>query len=97
MTLGAAYALRGKVYLYTKEYAKAAKDFEEIILDPSGKGYNYSLYADYAKLFTSVLLNPGITSSQSKGLPSLYSYMPTSVADGSTTFQQLPYVARLPI
>ena len=52
VTLGAAYALRGKVYLYTKEYAKAAKDFEEIILDPSGKGYNYSLYADYAKLFT---------------------------------------------
>ena len=51
VTLGAAYALRGKVYLYTKEYAKAAKDFEEIILDPSGKGYNYSLYADYAKLF----------------------------------------------
>ena len=52
VTLGAAYALRGKVYLYTKEYAKAAKDFEEIILDPSGRGYNYSLYADYAKLFT---------------------------------------------
>lgn len=51
-TLGAAYALRGKVYLYMKEYAKAAQDFEEVILDKSGKGYNYSLYADYAKLFT---------------------------------------------
>lgn len=51
-TLGAAHALRGKVYLYMKEYAKAAQDFEEIILDKSGKGYNYSLYSDYAKLFT---------------------------------------------
>lgn len=51
-TLGAAYALRGKVYLYMKDYTKAASDFEEIILDKSGKGYNYSLYADYAKLFT---------------------------------------------
>lgn len=50
-TKGAAYALRGKVYLYKKEYADAAKDFEEIMLDPSGKGYNYSLYADYANLF----------------------------------------------
>lgn len=51
-TLGAAYALRGKVYLYMKDYTKAASDFEEIILDKSGKGYKYSLYADYAKLFT---------------------------------------------
>ncbi len=51
-TLGAAYALRGKVYLYMKDYTKAASDFEEIILDKSGKGYKYSLYDDYAKLFT---------------------------------------------
>lgn len=51
-TLGAAYALRGKVYLYMKEYTKAVADFEEIILDKSGKGYNYSLYEDYSKLFT---------------------------------------------
>lgn len=51
-TLGAAYALRGKVYLYMKNYTKAAQDFEEIILDKSAKGYNYSLFNDYAKLFT---------------------------------------------
>lgn len=51
-TKGSVYGLRGKVYLYKKEYASAAKDFEEIILDSSGKGYNYSLSADYAKLFT---------------------------------------------
>lgn len=51
-TLGAAYALRGKVYLYMKEYEKATHDFEEIILDRNGKGYNYSLYEDYTKLFT---------------------------------------------
>ncbi|MBD8346648.1 MULTISPECIES: RagB/SusD family nutrient uptake outer membrane protein [unclassified Dysgonomonas] len=50
-TKGSVYGLRGKVYLYKKEYANAAKDFEEIILDPSGKGYNYSLYNDYVNLF----------------------------------------------
>lgn len=50
-TKGAAYALRGKVYLYKKEYANAAKDFEEIILDPANLGYNYSLYPNYADLF----------------------------------------------
>lgn len=50
-TLGAAYALRGKVYLYTKEYAKASKDFEEIMNDASGKGYGYKLYDSYADLF----------------------------------------------
>lgn len=51
-TKGAVYALRGKVYLYKKDYANATKDFEEVILDSSGKGYNYSLAADYASLFT---------------------------------------------
>lgn len=51
-TKGAAYALRGKVYLYFKEYAKAIPDFEEIVLDPSGKGYGYALYPEYADLFT---------------------------------------------
>lgn len=50
-TKGAAYALRGKVYLYNKQYDLAAKDFEEIVLDPSGKGYGYQLYPDYAGLF----------------------------------------------
>lgn len=50
-TLGAAYALRGKVYLYTKEYAKASQDFEEVINDSRGKGYGYKLYNSYADLF----------------------------------------------
>ncbi len=50
-TKGAAYALRGKVYLFEKEYDKAIKDFEEIVLDPSGRGYGYDLYPDYADLF----------------------------------------------
>lgn len=53
-TSGAAHALRGKVYLYNKEYDKAIADFEEIVLDPSSKGYNYELYPDYADLFTTV-------------------------------------------
>ena len=51
-TLGAAYALRGKVYLYNKQYDLASKDFEEIVLDKSGKGYKYSLNPSYAELFT---------------------------------------------
>ncbi|PXV65907.1 putative outer membrane starch-binding protein [Dysgonomonas alginatilytica] len=50
-TLGAAYALRGKVYLYTKEYQKASQDFEEVITDSKGKGYGYKLYNNYADLF----------------------------------------------
>lgn len=50
-TKGAAYALRGKVYLYNKQYDLAAKDFEEIVLDPSAEGYGYQLFPDYAGLF----------------------------------------------
>lgn len=50
-TKGAAYALRGRVCLYNKQYDLAIKDFEEIVLDPSGVGYNYELYPDYAGLF----------------------------------------------
>ena len=51
-TKGAAYALRGKVYLYNKQYDLASKDFEEIVLDPSQQGYGYELYPNYADLFT---------------------------------------------
>lgn len=50
-TKGAAYALRGKVYLYNKQYDLATKDFEEIVLDPNNQGYGYQLYPDYAGLF----------------------------------------------
>lgn len=42
---GTAYALRGKAYLITKEYAKAAADFEQV-----GK-CGYKLFPDYRKLF----------------------------------------------
>lgn len=50
-TKGAAYSLRGKVYLYNKQYDLATKDFEEVVLDPNGQGYGYQLYPDYAGLF----------------------------------------------
>ena len=48
-TKGAAYAMRGKVYLFAKDYESAAKDFEEIVLKKSI--YRYGIYPDYAKLF----------------------------------------------
>jgi tetratricopeptide (TPR) repeat protein len=51
-TKGAAYALRGKVYLYNQQYDKAITDFEEIVYDNSGAGYGYKLYDNYADLFT---------------------------------------------
>lgn len=50
-TKGAAYALRGKVYLYHKEWNKAIQDFEEIVYNKSNN-YGYNLYSDYAGLFT---------------------------------------------
>lgn len=44
---GAAYALRGKVYLWMKEYAKAVNDFDKV--DECG----YSMFTgEYADLFT---------------------------------------------
>ena len=51
-TKGAVHALRGKVYLYNKQYEEAKADFEEIVLDPTNKGYGYELYPNYADLFT---------------------------------------------
>ena len=51
-TRGAAVALRGKVKLYAGDYTGAVTDFEEIVNDPSGRGYGYELYPDYAELFT---------------------------------------------
>lgn len=50
-TKGAAYALRGKVYLYSKNWEKAISDFEEIVYDKTEK-YGYELYPDYLTLFT---------------------------------------------
>lgn len=49
-TKGAAYALRGKVFLYNKEWKKAIADFEEIVYNKSGN-YGYELYGNYANLF----------------------------------------------
>src|SRR5690606_31015811 len=49
-TKGAAYALRGKVYLYNQEWENAISDFEEIVNNKSAD-YGYSLYHSYADLF----------------------------------------------
>lgn len=49
-TKGAAYALRGKVHLFNREWDKARKDFEEIVYDRT-ENYGYALHADYDGLF----------------------------------------------
>lgn len=49
-TKGAAYALRGKVYLFNREWNKAVADFEEIVYNKSNN-YGYSLHPDYNELF----------------------------------------------
>ena len=45
-TKGAAYALRGKVYMYMKEWALAAADFRQV--EPLG----FTLHSNYRSLFT---------------------------------------------
>ncbi len=45
VTKSAAYALRGKVYMYTKEWGKAIADFEQV------KNLGHSLFGNYAELF----------------------------------------------
>ena len=49
-TKGAAYALRGKVHLYDKEWQSAINDFEEIVYNKSNN-YGYDLDDDYARVF----------------------------------------------
>ncbi len=49
-TKGAAYALRGKVRLFAREWEKAIADFEEIVYDKSND-YGYALHPDYEELF----------------------------------------------
>lgn len=49
-TKGAAYALRGKVYLFNKQWDKAIADFEEIVYNKSNN-YGYELHPDYNELF----------------------------------------------
>lgn len=50
VTKGAAYALRGKVYLFNKEWAKAIADFEEVVYNKSNN-YGYALHPSYEDLF----------------------------------------------
>lgn len=49
-TKGAAYALRGKVYLFNKQWDEAVADFEEIVYNKTNN-YGYSLHPDYNELF----------------------------------------------
>ena len=49
-TKGAAYALRGKVYLFNGEWDRATADFEEIVNNKSAN-YGYALHPDYEDLF----------------------------------------------
>lgn len=49
-TKGAAIALRGKVYLFNRDWQKATADFEEIVYNKSAT-YGYSLHPDYDDLF----------------------------------------------
>ena len=49
-TKGTAYALRGKVHLYDKEWQSAINDFEEIVYNKSNN-YGYALDDDYARVF----------------------------------------------
>ncbi len=50
VTKGAAVALRGKVYLYQKNWTSAISDFEDIVYNKTNP-YNYSLSPDYSSLF----------------------------------------------
>ena len=49
-TKGAALALRGKVYLFDRQWDKAVEDFEEIVYNKNNY-YGYSLHSDYNDLF----------------------------------------------
>jgi len=49
-TKGAAYALRGKVYLFNRQWDKAIDDFEEIVYNKT-YNYGYELHPDYNELF----------------------------------------------
>lgn len=49
-TRGAAYALRGKVYLFNRQWNEAIADFEEIVYNKT-ENYGYELHPDYNELF----------------------------------------------
>lgn len=48
----AALVILGKVYLYAGNFAKATEVFERVMNENSKAGEPYSLYSDYAELFT---------------------------------------------
>lgn len=50
ITKGAATAMRGKLYLFNKEWTKAITDFEEVVYNKTN-AYGYTLYPNYAGLF----------------------------------------------
>ena len=50
ITKGAAVALRGKVYLYNKEWQNAINDFEDVVYNKTAN-YGYELHPDYESLF----------------------------------------------
>ena len=49
-TKGAALALRGKVYLFSRRWQEAVDDFEEVVYNRSDS-YGYALHPDYEDLF----------------------------------------------
>ena len=50
VTKGAAKSLRGKVYLYNKDWQNAINDFEDVIYNKT-ENYGYELHPDYESLF----------------------------------------------
>lgn len=50
VTKAAAYSLRGKVYLYAKDWKKSIADFEEVVNNKSNT-YGITLYPKYGDLF----------------------------------------------
>ncbi|MDR0395377.1 MAG: RagB/SusD family nutrient uptake outer membrane protein [Tannerella sp.] len=97
-TKGAAYALRGKVYLYAKDWQKSIADFEEVVYNKSNN-YGYELDDDYArifKLYNGAKSNEMIFSVQNKsgvgtayGMP-LNFYMGTRNSYGSCWNNTMP-------
>lgn len=60
VSAGAAYALKGKVYLYNKDYSNAITAFKQVMTG----GYGYALYPDYAALFKPSKVGGGDASSE---------------------------------
>jgi len=97
-TKGAAYALRGKVYLYNKEWDKAIADFEEIVYNRSNN-YGYNLHADFGELFA--LYNGAkspemIFALQSKADGDNYGLLMGTYLGNKCTLRRMPYNYSVP-